>query len=302
MSNKRIAISLILLAAAAIVVTMVISQPFKVATANVNPELPGSSLPFPVNANSAVPNSIVVSDPNIGENTEFSEPIVKESKEPTDLIEVRDSLRKKINITLLKPGWVNIHKQFASFTEAEDEVVPETGQVIPKNSVFEQWILVDEDLSFSVNYSQSKSLAGEEYFATLFSNGKHWPPSQPELLEKVDFPFLMELQFLDDLIAEGNTANAKIEYKTEENQRFVTITSAIQFPSPIGINGWDEANAILYAAASTYNWETGLFTSAEGWITREDGSVMKISSREMSVSQSAEVSQQVIEKINNLGE
>ncbi|MAT42999.1 MAG: hypothetical protein CL609_11695 [Anaerolineaceae bacterium] len=289
----------ILILAVATLIVLVINKPFESVTASVNGESTADVSPTVISTVTEEKISTVTENVNPG--TSSIEPNIVEKEEPTDLVTVRDLLREKINGTLLKPGWVEIRKENISFLEVENAVVPETGQVIYEDYVLSHWVLVNEELGFDVVYTQGKNTNGEEYYSALLSNGKQWKEINSDQLNTLDFPFLVEMKFLDDLISLANSSGTNVDYLNEDGVRIVTVTSILQFPSPMPFNGWEEANMVKLETTHYYNWETGHLIRSEEWITRDDGSRMQANLRTLKVSQAEEISQDVIQNINNLG-
>lgn len=302
MNSRKISIPLIIFVVAAVVVLVSINRPFQPAESN--PEQQNTVIETnPIQENKSNESLDPASDPGtIEPNENPALPSVKKNEEPSDLVTVVQHLKEKINTTLLNPGWVHVSKEYTSFVESENEViVPESGQVIPKDYILDQWLLVDADLGLNVQYIHGVSTAGKEYTATLYSKDERWPSVDTTPLETIDIPYVLGTKILDDIIAMGFAGEAKIEYLSEEGTRVVAITMITQFQRPISFNGWEDARMIEFASSSFYDWKTGLPLRSEEWITREDGEKILSSSAIYSVSHENELPLEVLERMNQMG-
>ena len=304
MIKRNLFISTIVIIAIALLIVLYQNNPFESVTASDNGGPTVGEPPILINANTEEAFSTRLD----GDNSELDiipvEPNTMqiEKDEPVNLETVRDLLREKINRTLLKPGWVEIHKENISFLEVEDTIVPETGQVIQENYVLSHWVLVNEGHGFDAVYTQGKNMNGEVYYSTFLSNGKQWEEINSEQLKNLDLPFLVDIKFLDDIISLGNSSDIKVDYLTEDGVRVVSITSVLQFPTPVSFNGWEDANVVELETIYYYNWDAGYLIRAEEWITRDDGSRMQANLRKLKVSQVEQISQDVIQILNKQGE
>lgn len=299
--RRRITITIGLLLATGLLV-LVLYNPFKTAIASDNKGSFENEAPIVIDTNQEIilSNESKKSEPPA--DTEFTELIKEKSTEPSDLNNVRDLLKEKINAAFLKPGWVEMQIENTSFLEIEDTFVPETGQVIYQNYILKKWILIDEDLSISAFFTESLSLNGEKIFSNFVSNGEFWQASKAEELTMINLPFLMEVEYLDDIVTLGDLTNTKIDYINEDGNRLVVITSILDFPSPIMFNGWEEANVIRLETIYYYNWETGSLIRAEEWITRVDGKRMQSNLRTAKYSLVEEISEELMQKIRYQGQ
>lgn len=302
MISRKITIPLIIFVVAAVVLVVSINRPFQPAEANQkqhNTEIETNRLQENEPTNPPEP----ASDPETIQPTEDQYlPSVKKNEEPSDLVTVAQRLKEKIIATLLHPGWVQISKEYTSYVEREDVViVPETGQVIPKDYILNQWLLVGGDLGLNVHYIRGVTPAGEEYTTTLNSKDERWQSIDTTSLETINLPNVLGTNTLDDIIAMGFAEDVKIEYLSEAGANVVAITTITQFPRPVSFNGWEDARVIEYAFSSFYNWETGLPLRSEEWITREDGSQMLAGLSVYTVSHGNELPIEILERLNQIG-
>jgi len=301
MLSRKISIPLIIIVATVVVLVVSINQPFQRAEA-----IEEQELAVPQQPTQELQQAVQEEQPSIADTVApTSDPDLPSVRveEPTDLVRVNEILKEKINASLLQPGWVQVTKEYTSFIESEaTTTVPENGQVIPRDYILEQWLLVAEDLTITVQYIRGTSLSGEEYTTTLYSKDPRWPTTETTALDTLDLPSVLETRALDDIIAMGFAGDTKIEYHEEEGARVVTITSITQFPRPVGFNGWEDAKVVEFTQTYFYDWETGLPLRIEEKITREDGSQMMAGVSFYSASQAIEIPTDVMLRMKVTGD
>ncbi|MDX9849908.1 MAG: hypothetical protein RBT01_05340 [Anaerolineaceae bacterium] len=300
MLSRKISIPLIIIVATVVVLVVSINQPFQRAEA-----IEEQELAVPQQPTQELLQAVHEEQPSIADTVApTSDPDLPSVRveEPTDLVRVNEILKEKINASLLQPGWVQVTKEYISFIESEETTtVPENGQVIPRDYILEQWLLVAEDLTITVQYIRGTSLSGEEYTTTLYSKDPRWPTTETTALDTLDLPSVLETRALDDIIAMGFAGETKIEYIDEEGARLMTITTITQFPRPIGFNGWEDARVMEYAQTYFYDWETGLPHRMEELITREDGTQMLAGVSVYAVSHVDELPMDLVSRLDVMG-
>lgn len=303
MISRKITIPLIIFVVAVVVLVVSINQPFQPAEANMEQQnnvietnpIQDNESTNPIQPASAPETIQPTQDPNL--------PSVKKNEEPSDLVTVTQRLKDKINTTLLHPGWVRVSKEYTSYVERQDAVtVPETGQVIPKDYILNQWLLVGADLGINVHFIHGVTPGGEEYTATLTSKDERWPSTDTTSLATTNLPNVLGTNTLDDIIAMGFAGDANIEYLSEDGINLVAITIITQFPRPVSFNGWEDARVVEYALTNFYDWETGMPLRLEEWITRDDGSKMLAGLSVYTLSHENELPLDVLDRMNQMGE
>ncbi len=301
MISRKITIPLIIFVVAVVVLVVSIKRPFQPAEAN--PEQQNTVIETnPIQENESTNPIQPASDPETIEPTQDPNlPSMKKNEEPSDLVTVTQRLKEKINATLLHPGWVRVSKEYTSYVERQVVVtVPETGQVIPKDYILNQWLLVGADLGITVHFIHGVTPAGEEYTATLSSKDERWPSTDTTSLATISLPYVLGTNMLDDIITMGFAGDAKIEYLVEDGTDVVAITIITQFPQPVSFNGWEDARVVELASSSFYDWETGLPLRLEERITRDDGSKMLAGLSVYTLSQEIELPLDVLERMNQM--
>ena len=306
MIDRRITIPFIFIIAAAVILAVSISDPFDIATAN-------SGVKMIENKAEVLQESNVQAITESTLEIEESGEVFEGTK---DIVELRAILIKKINATLLHPGWVKIVFERNDFTAEEDFQSFSDGVIVGNNFTDTAWMFLNGQSEFSAYYLESKLPSGEVFYNTLFSNGEKFKTEKPELLETTDFSLLMGISFLDRIIAMG-TADSEsersghgpdikdtlsISYQIEMGRRIVVISNTSDFSYLISFNGMENKNVIQDSTRYYYDWETGLLVRSECWITFKDGTKMLATLKEVDVFHIAEVPTEILVKIEDFGE
>ncbi len=225
-----------------------------------------------------------------------------EVKETTDIVELRKILQQQLRLSLPKPGWVQIKKTHESFTSEEEAIiVPDTGQIIPKNWIETTWVFIDETGNCLAMTSEKTTLEGQVVNSNVISDGSKWRPVNPSDVRNIDLELFMKYEYIDRVIAAGESANLSIDYETNNGQKIVGISSRDKFPKGTNMEGVDQMIFEVYGT-NYYDLNTGLFLFSEDWAILEDGTRQKLGRTEAEVKFLAEAPLAVLDKFEEAAE
>ncbi len=220
-----------------------------------------------------------------------------EVKETTDIVELRKILQQQLSLTLKKSGWIQIYSTHENYTNAEEAIiVPDTGQIIPKNWIDTTWIYIDETGNCLAMTSERTTLEGQVVSSIVISDGSKWKAINPSDIRNIDLEAFMRYDYIDRVIAAGDSANLSIDYETINDQKIVSVSSIDKNPRGGNMEGIDQLVFEVHIT-NYYDLNTGLFLYSEHWVTLEDGTQQKINKTEYDVSITSEVSMNVLDKL-----